>query len=404
MRSGHTVNHILLKEFKRRRIGRIEFAGLPGIRDLEEFLRSLTMTNDNGQVDGDEIQKILEEKHIESLRVLSAVPAEGDPESGLSHDRRAQYTRVYFYALELMRTLFADTKQGETLDLDLPRQVARSLISGCADAPATFMGLATTKRNRPFLANHSVNVAIYAVALGHRLGLSNRFLTDLALAALVHDIGETQLDWLRGTVKGDLSDRRWREARMHPVVGVKVIMGATGLDQTTMSCLIEGVFGHHLGYNLSGFPRLRRKRKPSLVARIISLADFYDMATRPYGRKRFPCFSDRTAALIMDRAATDFDPILAKYFVRILGILPVGTLCRLDTGELGIVFSQMEEGTTGERPWVQLLIPDGKTYKNGDFVCLDSVDEKGGKYRRSIQAIVDPNPLGIDVAEHLIPF
>ena len=40
MRSGHTVNHILLKEFKRRRIGRIEFAGLPGIRDLEEFLRS----------------------------------------------------------------------------------------------------------------------------------------------------------------------------------------------------------------------------------------------------------------------------------------------------------------------------------------------------------------------------
>ncbi len=106
----------------------------------------------------------------------------------------------------------------------------------------------------------------------------------------------------------------------------------------------------------------------------------------------------------MERSGRDFDPVLTKYFVRMLGMLPVGTLCRLDTGEVGIVCSVMEEGTTGERPSVRLLVATGETYRRGDLVSLDSADEKTGKYRRSIGEILDPNELRIDVAEYLIEF
>lgn len=404
MRSGHMVNRILLAELKKRRIGKIEFAGFPDSRDLEDFLGSLMRMGDDGQVNGEMLQRVLDDKNIESVRVEGLRPDARDKDMGLPRERRVQYTRIYFYAMQVVKQMFGRAQRGGPLDLGLTRQVIRTIVSGYVNAPATFMGLATTKTNKEFLANHSVNVAIYAIALGHRLGLSTRFLADLGLAALLHDIGESHLPHIGDAGKQQLSEREWEETKLHPALGVKTIMGATGLDETTTSRLMAGIFTHHLRYDLSGFPKLTRKRNTSLVGNIIALADFYDLATRPYGKHRFPCFSDRILELIVDRIGSDFDPVLARYFVRILGILPVGTLCLLDTGELGIVCSILEEGTTGERPRVRLLVQKGETYTRGDVVSLDSVDETAGKYQRSICEIIDPNELRIDVAEYLLEF
>jgi hypothetical protein len=64
----------------------------------------------------------------------------------------------------------------------------------------------------------------------------------------------------------------------------------------------------------------------------------------------------------------------------------------------------MEEGTTGERPWVRLLVRNGTTYQGGDRVCLDSMDERTRRYRRTVREIVDPNTMGIDVSEYLVEF
>jgi HD-GYP domain-containing protein (c-di-GMP phosphodiesterase class II) len=404
MRSGHAVNHILLKEFKKRKIGRIEFSGLPGIQDLEEFIGFLTRAPDNGLVTGQMLQRILEEKRIRSVRVEGPRPDIDNEDRSLAHERQTRYTQIYFYAAELMTEIFVRAARKEALDLNLARRVVRSMVSGYAVAPAVFMGLATTKTIRDFLANHSVNVAIYAIALGHRLGLSNRFMVDLGCAALFHDVGETHLAWLPEGRKTDLTEQEWVEAKSHPVIGVKIIMRASEADETTLSRLTGGIFAHHLGYDQSGFPKPRKRRNVPLVSGIVSLADFYDLAVRPYGKNEFPCFSGRVPELIMDRAGKNFDPVLAKYFVRILGILPVGTLCRLDTGELGIVSGLMEEGTTGERPWIRLLVPVEETYRAGDLVFLGAVDEKTGKYRRNVHEILDPNAVRIDVAEYLIGF
>jgi len=404
MRSGHAVNRVLLTEFKKRKIGKIEFTGLPSDQDLEEFLRSLVSMGHDGQTKADVLQSTLEEKGIESVRVEGLRPEASGQELGIPQERCVHDTRIYFYAMQLVKEMLSRAGRGESFDLSLTRRVIRTMVFGYVEAPATFMGLATTKTNREFLANHSVNVAIYAIAMGHRLGLSNRFLVDLGLAALFHDIGESHFAWLEDAEKQELTGEEWEKVKLHSVLGVKIIMGAGGLEERTMSRLMSGIFAHHLRYDDSESQKGGKKRRIPLVGSIISLADFYDLATRPYGKNQFPCFSDRVLELIVNRAGRDFDPVLSKYFVRMLGVLPVGTLCRLDTGELGIVCSVMEDGTTGERPWVRLLVAAGETYRSGDLVCLGSVDKKTGKFQRSIREILDPNGLRIDVAEHLMAF
>ncbi len=404
MRCGHAVHKILLAEFKKRRISRVDFAELPDAGDLERFLRSLMGMSENGENNGEILQGILRKKKIESVRVEGEKPGADGEGMVSSHETNVRYTRIYFYTMQLVKQLFVRIARNESLDLSLATQVVRTLVSGYADFPLTLMGLATVKTSQGFLANHSLNVAIYAIALGHRLGLPYPFLVDLGLAALLHDIGERCLAATGETTRPELTDREWEEAKNQPAQGVKIIMGATGSNLMTRSRAMAGIFEHHLRYDLSGFPKLQKKRNITLVGKIIALADFYDLAARPYGKNRYPCFSDRLLGLIVDRSGKDFDPVLAKYFVRVLGRFPVGTLCRLDTGELGIVSSVAEEGTTGDRPWVRLLIPAEHHYMGGDFVSLETMDGRAGRYRGSISETLDPNELGIDPAEYLVEF
>jgi len=404
MRSGHIVHHALLSELKKRNISRVEFSEVPDTQHLETFLRCLMETKGDGQDGGVTLQKTLVEKSIGSI-VVEGFGQAPDSEDRLSYkERNTQCTRVYFYAIALMREIFARARRQESLDLGLASKVIRNMASWYGNAPMTFMALATFKSNRYILANHAVNVAIYAIALGHRFGFSKRFLVDLGLAALLHDIGESRLSWLEAAGKRRLTEREWAEAMMHPVEGVRIMMGVTGVEGHTMNCLLAGAFEHHLGYDLSGFPGLKKKRGLSLVGGIIALADFFDRAARPYGKSKFPFFSDRLPEVIIERSGTDFDPILARYFVRSVGILPVGTLCLLDTGELGIVSRPMEEDTTGERPWIRLLERDGSRYQPAKWVDLNSTHPKSGRYERTIVEILDPNDLNIDVAEYLIDF
>lgn len=404
MRTGHMVGRILLKEFKRRRIGSIQFLRPPDSADLETVLEYLANNGEDSLITGEALQRILEVRRVESVRIEGAGTDGQSPEIGPPQERRIHHTRVYFYGMELMRGEMARVGKDEPPDMRLPLRVVRSLISGYKEAPAYLMSLATMKLSRGFPANHAVNVAIYAIALGHRLGLSSRFLTDLGLAALFHDVGEWRAQGAEKGGEGDLTEEEWRAAKLHPAEGIRILTHVTGIDDTTAHRLVAGIFGHHIGYNRSGFPKVRRMPSLSLVAEIVSLADFYDVATRPYGKRRFPCFSDRTAELIMERAGREFNPILAKYFLRVVGILPVGTVCRLSTGEIGVVCSLMEEGSTGDRPWVRLLFPRGRTYRAGDHVWLESVDKKTGKYHRSVREIVDPDTLGIDVSKYLVEF
>ncbi len=404
MRSGHLVHHALLSEFRKRKISRVEFSEVPDPRDLETFLRCLMETADHGQHDRMRLRQILAEEAISSI-VVEELGQGGDVEDRyLSHEKKAHHTRVYFYAISLMRELFLQARRHGPLDPSIPSRVIRTITTCYGRAPANFMRLATFKTSRDFLANHAVNTAIYAIALGHRLGFSNRFLVDLGLAALLHDIGESRLGWLEDTGKRRLTQREWGEVMAHPAEGVRIMTGMRGVDLATMSRLIAGAFEHHIRYDLSGFPGQKRKRRLSLVAGIIALADFYDLAARPSGERMFPFFSDQLLEAIIERSGRDFDPVLARYFLRSVGILPVGTLCRLDTGELGIVSRPMEEDTTGERPWVRLLVPRNRTYQPGEEVNLNLMDRKTGEYHRSIVEILDPNEVGIDVAEYLIEF
>ena len=107
----------------------------------------------------------------------------------------------------------------------------------------------------------------------------------------------------------------------------------------------------------------------------------------------------RTSAiriLIKNRGAT-CDPVLVKAFVNMVGIFPIGTLLKLDTGEVGLVMHQTRDLM---RPRVLILTRfDGSEKETGADISL--LETAGGSFRRSIAGTIDPNTAKIDLKKYL---
>ena len=99
-------------------------------------------------------------------------------------------------------------------------------------------------------------------------------------------------------------------------------------------------------------------------------------------------------------SGTAFDPILLKVFINMLGIYPVGTLLRLDGGDLALVSRHPTSGDIS-RPWVLLLHPTGDgSYAKEAEIDLSEKDSRG-IYVRKIEDSMNPTAYNIQPAEFL---
>jgi len=160
---------------------------------------------------------------------------------------------------------------------------------------------------------------------------------------------------------------------------------------------MQGAFEHHLHLDGSGYPHVAYPQGVSLGGRIIAIADCYDALTssRVYRRTAEP--PDATLRYIMQKGGTLYDPILAKLFVNVLGVYPVGTLCQLSSGELGVVMQSHPDPEQWERPRVKVIADSDGTPVDGAVV--DLADPGAG---RSVARTLDARRHGIDVARYFL--
>lgn len=135
----------------------------------------------------------------------------------------------------------------------------------------------------PYTRGHSERVAEYATGLARAVGMSDREVSDVETAALLHDIGKLAIDGriLRKTARLDAEE--WDLIRSHPERGAAMVSRVAHLRH-----LAEHIAKHHERLDGSGYPLALDGENIPLTARILAIADSYDAMTtdRPY-RKGF---------------------------------------------------------------------------------------------------------------------
>ncbi len=174
---------------------------------------------------------------------------------------------------------------------------------------------------------HSRRVATYVQRLARHLGWTRRDARDLALAALVHDLGKT---WIANNIlnkSGALSEDERRKMEQHPVIGARILIG-----YEVDSFYVETVLHHHEKWNGQGYPANKAGEEIPMGARLLTIADVYDVLTswRPY--KNASSTSEARDRILAD-ANVYFDPLIVDAFVHLLDTMPNFTLPQQDLHE-----------------------------------------------------------------------
>lgn len=155
---------------------------------------------------------------------------------------------------------------------------------------------------------HIRRVQFLAVELGKLVGLSENDLNGLQAAALLHDIGKLAVPESILNKPGKLSKCEYSTMKLHTLIGAEI------LSQVDFPYpVVPAVRYHHERYDGKGYPEGLQGEKIPLLARILTLADFYDAlrSDRPY---RLALPKQEVIEIIHSEKGKMFDPQLADLF------------------------------------------------------------------------------------------
>jgi HD-GYP domain-containing protein (c-di-GMP phosphodiesterase class II) len=202
--------------------------------------------------------------------------------------------------------------------------------------------------------SHSVNVAVLSVVMGTVLGLNRTRLNELAMGALIHDIGKVFIDRRIINKAGRLTPEEFTEMKKHSEKGYNYLRAHSQVSEQSL----KAVLLHHEQYNGNGYPFGFSGEQIDFFGRIVCVADVYDALTsdRPYRRAMLP--SD-AMEYVMGGYGTMFDPKVVKAFTRKVAPYPIGTCVKLSNGLIGIVVQNYELSCL--RPRLRLIVDNKPT-------------------------------------------
>jgi len=279
-------------------------------------------------------------------------------------------------------------------------RVVQDMVTNLIEDDEVYAAISTLRVFDDYIFTHSVNVAMLSMCLGRRINLSRRTLASLGICALFHDLGKIEIPNEVLHKKNKLDDSELKLIEEHSLNSARLLLKLKASPDSKARILVP-LFEHHLKYDLSGYPRADWKKPLTLFGKIISIADKYDTLTSSRAYRKSLLSPDRALGYMLDHAGKDFDPILIKVFINILGVYPVGTLLRLDTDELALVVSSPSRFFS-KRPLVCVLEKEGEgSYKKREIINLDERDTETGNYTREIIETYHPAAFGIQPVQHM---
>ncbi|MDB5054865.1 MAG: metal dependent phosphohydrolase [Bacilli bacterium] len=193
-----------------------------------------------------------------------------------------------------------------------------------------------TKDNEMYV--HAMNVCTISALIGISMGLAQNQVKELAIGALLHDVGKIDL------ITDDTSPD---EKKHHTWRGFEALK-----NKWEFSLLIAHVaFQHHETPDGEGAPRKLDAEQIHLYAKIVAAANYFDnIQFNPISGKRL--LPHEACEEMMALVGTKLDREVLIHFLRTVSIYPTGTSVRLSTKESGVVVGQ-HRGLPG-RPIVRI--------------------------------------------------
>ena len=157
---------------------------------------------------------------------------------------------------------------------------------------------------------HNGRVGHLCVRIGRQLGMTAAEQRVLARSGLLHDIGKLGIPGSILHKHDPLDDSEWKLMKTHPEVGLKILQWAGNFERALLAVLY-----HHERMDGTGYPHGLSGDAIPIEARVVAVADMYDVLTsdRPYRRAQ----NEREARRVLeDAAGPHLDPVVVSALLR----------------------------------------------------------------------------------------
>lgn len=271
-------------------------------------------------------------------RVGAQPSADGAPKVS-AREERVYAERVEREASRLVTNIMQDVRLGKQIEAERVNHVVDGMVSSIFRNPHALMSLGRIREMDKYTFEHSVSVGVLMISFAKELGLERSVIQEIGVGALLHDIGKIKTPDNILNKPGKLTDDEFAIMRQHVVYSREVLEQTKGISPTALAVAAQ----HHERYDGSGYPLKLKGDEISRYGQMAAIVDVYDAisADRCYRKGEEPTIVLRK---LLEWSKFHFNEALVHQFIRCVGIYPVGTLVRLESGRLAIVLEEGEKG------------------------------------------------------------
>ncbi len=192
---GFTSFKYILNQWKKRFIGEVIFQEAVDENTLRTFVYTLVDLEEDREDNATLFNEKMAQQGIPSIRANPLESFEG--EEGVYTTRKGDVRevskKIFFETIGTIKEVMTQIKGNQHTDVRKLKRLAQKMIHLIMEDESILLGLTTIKNYDEYTYNHSVNVSIYSLAIGRRLGFSKETLTELGMTALFHDFGKSKI-------------------------------------------------------------------------------------------------------------------------------------------------------------------------------------------------------------------
>ncbi|MCG8381701.1 MAG: HD-GYP domain-containing protein [Gammaproteobacteria bacterium] len=302
-----------------------------------------------------------------------------------------QASHSYVGAKKAVQSFMGEVIRNKSIDIQEARAVVSDCMGSVSRNPDAMMLLSQLKNKDEYTSQHSLNVCLYSLMLGQRMGLAGHELETVGLCGMLHDMGKLRTPIEVLNKPGKLTDEEFQEIKRHPVHGREILLSS---EKTVDQEVVDAAYMHHERLRGGGYPEGLTEVSISFHTRIVTIADVYDAITsaRVYDGSRSHLEATR---ILTENRGKEFDEDMVIRFIAGLGLYPPGSFLEMTNGEVAIVLEN--HSTSRLMPKLLRVMGADKTLTEERIIDLadEPRDEAGQRY--AVASVLPQEAYGVSL-------